>query len=312
VGFTVLLPVPSDLPVFVKLAIENISHQKSKSLEDVIVIPDHYTAAIDETVRRTADAVGLASCRVLRMPPKDQWFARSSNFVHFMQIATGLAKVGTSHALLHDADLFMFDEGFLEKHFETCRQGDYAALGIDWRENIGPEKKKVAATWELMLNTRWARSFNRYRHRKHGIEVEGKTYGFDTLLFAQWMSPNEKIDVSNSGDYCHLNFTIATFRRYSNRRSVFPDWQYKLLLLKLCILEYDDSGYDYKLPSKEEFLMALTGKSNKLTYAIDKAKDYYPNFKRRLEYLIQKKVLTTKGIDPMREVIDAFDNQLLC
>jgi hypothetical protein len=310
-GYTLLLPVPADLPVFVKLAIENVSRQSHNHLNELLIIPDNYTDNFEKLVRKATAAHSLPPWRIIKFSLKDKLFAMSSNFVHFQQIVSGLAQVRTSYTLIHDADLFLLDKNFFEDHFAQCANNSHLTFGLDWRKSIGPEKKNVAATWEIMVNTEWARSFNRFLHRKRAVIFNGDKYGFDTLLLAQYLSPSSKIGISSNQNYCHLNFAIASYRRFRNSIGPFNDWQYKLLLLRLCICEYDDSSYNYGLPTDNEFIAALDGNSRKVTYSTVEAHEYYTKFKKRVDDLRQKKILTDKGILPMLDVINRFDEKLL-
>jgi hypothetical protein len=47
-GYTIMLTVPGDLPVFTKIALEICSRQRSDHLVETLVIPDRLTAELPE------------------------------------------------------------------------------------------------------------------------------------------------------------------------------------------------------------------------------------------------------------------------
>jgi len=47
-GYTILLLVPGDLPVFLKIALETCARQNSKHLIETLVIPDKWMPGFDK------------------------------------------------------------------------------------------------------------------------------------------------------------------------------------------------------------------------------------------------------------------------
>jgi hypothetical protein len=184
--------VPGDLPVFLRLALANIGAQESAWNAPILVVPDHSTPAIVDAFVAWKAETGARNVHLIHVPPVGRTLARlargdpATNY--FLQIHNGVTHVRTTHALLHDADLFLTDATFLDRHYRRCAERGLACLGVspawdDWLRLHALEH--VVATWELMFDTRWMRSFSPWRHRSHFGWVHGEWHGFDVTLYTQ-------------------------------------------------------------------------------------------------------------------------------
>jgi hypothetical protein len=191
-GYTLLMPVPSDLPVFLRLALANVTAQDAASRAEILVIPDRPSAAMAAAFHACKAEIGDASLRLVELPTVARSLERAARSNpgtnYFLQVHAGVEQVATTHALLHDADLFLTDARFLADHYRCCAERGLACLGVspawdDWLREHG--FGHVVATWELMFDVRWMRSFSPWRHRWHTGWLDGEWHGFDVTLYPQ-------------------------------------------------------------------------------------------------------------------------------
>src|SRR5690606_447659 len=87
---------------------------------------------------------------------------RKPSLIHWLQLVAGVRTMRSTHAIVHDVDLFMLEPGFLRSLFETCRDGGLACVGCasvpasaPW--SALPEFAHVVTLWELTFAAAWMR-----------------------------------------------------------------------------------------------------------------------------------------------------------
>jgi hypothetical protein len=134
-GYTVLLPVPADLPVFLQIALKSLLTQDQKHLVEILVIPDipsdDFRVAFRKRKGYRSRGYGL-----VEMNRKDMVVGRlyrTPNVYYFLRILNGISSARSAHVLFHDADLFLFSKDFLKRHYETFLDRHVSVLGVDRR-----------------------------------------------------------------------------------------------------------------------------------------------------------------------------------
>jgi len=141
----------------------------------------------------------------VRLRPLERFVSKRVNSPHtnhWLQMVNGVEAATSTHALLHDADLFPTHNNFLAGHYAAMRERDLAFLGLNpvwdkWYAENG--LAHVTATWELMFNIDWARSFKPWMHRGHRGEANGQVHEFDTMLQPQCLTPPRRISRHEGG-----------------------------------------------------------------------------------------------------------------
>lgn len=319
-GYTLVLPVPADLPVFLYLGLATAAYQDRTGRVETIVVPDHMTpefAAAFESARREFDVGPIRLVPVGRRGRLLQRIARNDpNKNHFLQVHAGTATARTSHALLHDADLFIQDAGFLARHYRRCADERLACLGVspvwdDWLREHGLQH--VVATWELMVDLGWLRSFPPWQHRGHHAWLAGEWHGFDLTLYTQAITSPERSAVHDAGDgFEHFNWVICTYRHF-HRGGLRPykDDRFVLLLIRLLadsLRPRDGSIWrSADLPSIEQLARGISDPAQPITYRSESARRYYPEFRRKVERMLAGPVFDDAMADEMRSALRAFD-----
>src|SRR4051794_251227 len=239
-GYTLLLPVPADLPVFLRLALAGAASQDAQERVETLVVPDAPSREFRAELEAALGSVDVPDARLVEPRRAAQVMRRaagnaiSSN--HFIQLQAGLDSARATHALLHDADLFIRDAGFLDRHYRRALDGGFACLGVapawdDWLREHG--HGHVAATWELMVTTEWAYSFPPWQHRPRADSLTGERHVFDTMLYTQALTAPERCGLHDPGDaFVHFNWVIGVYRNFERASGPFEDDRFLLVLIR--------------------------------------------------------------------------------
>lgn len=237
-GYTVLVPVPGDLPVFCRLALAACNSQRSSSRRATLVIPDAPSARVHRIVESWKGSWNgeLAEENIRGL---ERWLLpRMKNAGHnyAVQLITGISATKSSHVIFHDADLFPLHEVLFERQYERCRDRQLACLGLSpvWDEWFEAHGRKLAATWDLFADVRWLRSFRPAEHISQDETLWGEAHSFDVTLLAQAKTRFDLIDVtSEPDDFIHFNYVIGTFRRWQRTKGEMIDDRFLVLLVHL-------------------------------------------------------------------------------
>ncbi len=313
-GYSALLPVPADLPVFLQIALFSLSTQDREHLTEILVIPDIPSEEFRAVFDRLTRDQPLPSIRLIEMGRKDRAVARlyeTPNVYYFLQIMNGIRSARTAHVLLHDADLFLFARDFLRKHYEACLERRVSVLGVD-RRTIAKlhDERHIVATWEMIASVEWAMRFKPHEHRGHRRFHRGRLINFDSTLFPQFLTDPSEIGINErfgDDDYVHFNFVISVYRLFCKSRGRFEDQHFKLLLIRSLIDALGDVGWAYSVPTMEELVDALDGKDARVSY--QQARKGYEIFRRNLERLMRSGILGAEASDTMRRGLLPFDER---
>jgi len=316
-GYTIMLTVPGDLPVFTKIALEICSRQRSDHLVETLVIPDQLTAGLPELLEAWAKDYVISPIRLVPLTALDQLLAQKLNhpsLTHWLQLFRAAIVTRTTHAVLHDADLFMIDSNFLKIHYETCVNRRLACLGVSpiWDSWFSDQKiHHVVATWEMMFELDWLRSFEPWQHQAHENVIDGKWHEFDTTLWTQCRTVPERVGRhEQEAGFIHFGHVISSYRWFQQSPRPYEDEQFRLLLIRLLIDAYDPSGWPYDVPSMDELTAGLVDAANRVIYLKDSTRQRYPHFRYQLQQLIQSGLLSEKRTSILKNGIASFDRAL--
>ena len=313
-GYTLLMPVPGDLPVFIKIALDVCATQDPEHLVETLVLPDKLIKGFPELLETWAKNYSISPIRLVNLQPLEQLLTRYQNNPgtnHWLQLVRGVEVVRTTHALLHDADLFMTERGFMKTHYETCAEAHLACLGVSpvwdaWYQEQG--LNHLTATWEMIFNVAWLRSFQPWQHRGHDDTLDGKQHTFDTTLWPQCKTPPEQVGRhQREWGFIHFNYVVSTYRWFQQSKGSYEDNHFRLLLVRLLIDAYDRSGWFYEVPSLDDLAKGITDKSLRVTYLQEKTRQHYPEFRSKLQQLIESGLLDDEKASILHDGVRPFD-----
>ena len=313
-GFTLLLPVPGDLPVFLKIALEVCNAQNNGHLIETLVIPDNTTHRFAELFQAWSSSYQASPLKLIRFQPVEQWVAKQQNNPgtnHWLQLVRGVEAAQTTHALLHDADLFITNRDFMKTHYELCTQENLACLGVSpvwdkWYQSQGINH--LAATWEMMFEIGWLRSFQPWQHRGHDNYLFGEKHTFDTTLWPQCHTSPEKIGQHQENlGFVHFNYVISTYRWFQRSQGRFEDVNCRILLIRLLIDAYDRSDWPYGVPSLDELVKGLSNPDSRVTYTKPETRQKYREFRSKFQALLDSDLLRDDQLEILSNGIQPFD-----
>ncbi len=313
-GYTALVMVPGDLPVFLDLSLGVFARQDRDRLAEILVIPDKPSPAFDAHVAACRRRHPDLPMRPVTIGPVGRWSIRAldnPHHNHWMQLITGIAACRTRHALMHDADLFIEDVDFLETHYAEALARDAVCMGVspvwdEWFRTRG--LGHVTATWELLFRVDWAREFPPHLHRGHEDVIQGERHAFDTLLMAQCLTDPARIARHDrEWGFVHFNYVICTYRHFQKRQGSFEDSYFRLLLIRLLIDACDTSGWTYDVPAIEVMHAALATGQGDVTYAGPETAAQYPEFREKIQQLLTGPVLSEQQRAVIAAGVAPFD-----
>ena len=254
-GYTVLVPVPGDLPGLTRLALAVLGQQQAAHRVATIVVPDQKSPAV-EAIVASAQGSWSGALDVRELPLPERWFLvklRSASRVHWLQVVTGMGAVGSTYALLHDADLFLLDHAVLDTRFTLAQERGLACLGVNqvWDEWYASKGRTMVATWEMLASVEWFRSFTPAEHGPHDGTIWGEHHTFDTTLHPQALTAPDRVAVEPipAQSMVNFNYAIATYRMFQRAKTPFLDSGFRLLLLSVLTAVY---GGQCDVPPLEE------------------------------------------------------------
>jgi hypothetical protein len=264
-GYTLLVPTPSDLPVFLELTLEVLSKQDLNHLKEIIVIPDWPSTEFEAYFSNRERSQLSVPVRFINLSLKDKlaWrLTKSVNTRHFSQLVKAVDSIKTKHAIIHDADLFLVPGRFLLEQYVYCRDHGLNVYGLDIRRSFSrSDRKEFVATWEMVFLTSWFLSFAPSRHKGQVLKINGRRQDFDTTLLPQYMTdPSTIAWKDRNREYFHFNYVICGYRYFLNKKDYSPSYSLKLFLIRTLIDAFDCSGWGYDcVPSHQDFLEGKHG-----------------------------------------------------
>jgi hypothetical protein len=309
-GYTVLVPVPGDLPVFLDLALAVIRAQTAPHRVATIVVPDVETPEVDAILAR-ARPDWPGQLERARIPVPERWTLPrlgDPGRNHAIQLNSAISRATSTHVVLHDADLFLLVGDIHERQWTQAVERNLDALGIEvaWDGWYAEHGVPVAATWELTARTDWLRSFPPWRHIAHDDALDGEAHMFDTTYWAQTRTPAGRIDIRPPGDVVHFNYVISTYRKYRQTTGGFRDGRFRLLLIRVFIDLFDTAGISYGLPPVEDLAAGLGNRDAAVWYAPEDAANYAEFRPRLAQILAAFPPPTHTSVDEALGAFDAF------
>jgi len=313
-GYTLLLTVPPDLPVFLRLAVDVCRRQDPTHRVETLVVPDTFDRAFAREVVAAAAAWPAGRVRLVQPGPFDRLvrrFLRKASLIHWLQLVVAARETRSTHAVLHDVDLFMLEPGFLRSLFETCRDGGYFCLGNEkpWQGAAFaklPRFAHVVALWELMFDMRWLRAGPPAAMRPQNARLAEGVFWFETSLLAQARTTPGRVARHRAARLVHFGWVIGGYRKFQRSRGRFKDNHFRLLLIRLLIAAFDPEGGPYLVPSLAELQRGLNDRGARVRYD-DRARRNYPAFRQDLERLLRSDLFAAGSCEVIRSGLAAFD-----
>lgn len=312
-GYSILMMVPGDLPVFLKIALAVCSLQDPKYLTEVLVIPDKIPPGFMDYFKELSKQWNNSPIRLVELSSFEYFLTKrlnNPNSNNWLQFVRGCNYSNSTHVLWHDSDLFILERYFLKRQFENCIRSNFACYGVSevwdkWYRNNG--FPHLTATWELMAELDWVRSFEPWQHRGHVGSIQGHKKMFDSTLLPQCLTSAHRIDYEkNFQNHIHFNYVISSYRHFQNKKGPYEDVGLKLVIIRILIDLYDDSGWKYDVPEFSDLMAGVNKGSHKVTYLDVQRRAHYLKIRDKFKALERSSIL---DLD-QRNILNSRLNQL--
>jgi hypothetical protein len=319
-GYTILLPMPMDMPFLLRFALEGLRNLDTTHCKQIIVIPDGWGDDGGKGLRRVVESAEDPRLELVELRPTAQMFIHrlkksvlgAVNSCHWAMIVEGVDHSHCAHSFLHDADAFIVDADGLERQYRECRDRGMDTLGVQarWDDFFKQLGYTIPGTWELMFSNRWAR-------RRDPTALKGRTrptpYGdfvFDTMLASQFLDyPAGKVGVMDPPPrFVHFSGSITTYRyfRTQSGRTVVDEF-FRLLSLSLLEELLPDADGDRTLPTVAELARGLTDPTAPVSYRSDVADHEYPIFRGLIDTLCESTLMHGERAETLQRLLRPFD-----
>lgn len=313
-GYSLLVPVPGDLPVFLRLALAVCKGQQSQSRLETIVVPDIVTEQVRSIVAE-ASPTWPGRLFLQPLPQPEKWMLPrlgDPGRNHALQLIAGVSACRSTHIVLHDADLFLLEPDLLDQRFELCQSKQLACLGISpvWDTWFEAHNVVLAATWELCARVDWVRSFPPVEHMAHKNTLFGEEHVFDTTLYPQALTDQALVGVVPSDGFVHFNYVISNYRKFVKRGpEPWFDSRFLVLFVSLLVELFDRERWGaYQLPRPEQLASYLGSDEAPLQYPGREGGGDYRRFRSLLGRALQGDWASDEDRARARQVLLPFDD----
>lgn len=313
-GYTVLVPVPGDLPVFLELALAVLKLQDHENRVETLVLPDRMTPQMRTIVKRE-DPTFPGALRLVPLPQPERYalpLLRNPSHNHGIQLLTGIQEASGRHIVLHDSDLFLLSPAALERNYAAALTRDLLVAGVSpvWDTWFDKRGYNLVATWEMIAQRRWLRSFPPHMHMGHDAELYGEAHTFDTTLHAQALTDQSRLGlVADPDSFVHFNYVISTYRHFQRSTDTYADDRFRLLLIRVLIDLFAREEFDYKMPSLTEMAASVGTSDARVTYPdpSGEVSAMYADFRHKLDLIIDGPWSEGGDSIRMRAAVRPFD-----
>lgn len=312
-GYTVIVPVPGDLPVFLDLALAVVRLQSAENRLRTVVVPDVASVETRQIFERYQQGWEGGDLVLVDLVRPERWLLPrlgDPGRNHAVQIISALRTVSSDHVVLHDADLFTLSPTLHEDEHALALERGANVVGVSsaWDPWYRAHGLELAATWEMCARTSWLRAYPPHRLMGHDAELFGEVHTFDTTFWAQCHTDQRSIVVREVADeLVHFNYVISTYRHFQRSEGPFDDNQFRLLLIRLFIDVFDHTGSTYVVPEAAELVAGLQDSDARVTYVSARSADYRA-FRVKLDAILDGPWADQSRVAAARAMVDAFDS----
>ena len=314
-GYTLVLAVPPDLPVFLRLAVGVCRAQDTEGLNETLVVADHDVAGFESEVDRVACEWPAGRVRLVPHTPVSRFvraLQTSGAMIHWHQIVRAVSVACSQRIVLHDVDMMTDDRGLLRRLYREVEEGGVDCVGLE-APGVGPSRlvlpryAHAVPCWEMALSAEWLRSMRPNALMPRKVKSRGENVHIETMVDAQGGLAADRVRGirPDRGSYAHFSVLISTYRKYQRSEGAYHDHRFRLLLIRLLADAMDADG-EYALPSAEELVRGIDDPACRVHYLPSDAANYKV-FRDEAERMLSLGLFGTRAVKGMREVLACFD-----
>ena len=247
-GYSVILGVPWHLRHLLEVNLGFLARLDRTNLRRIHVVLDRaHESELGVLERRATQAFpdlpmrfqcyqGLAGRLVERLD--------ISTFYNSMNCATALREIDSTHAVLHDFDLYPVRADYFERMYRQMLEENLHYCGVELTNFDGLTRDDlVLGTWGLGMDVGWLRRTHRPIDIFHAVRRVGdRAISLDPFSASQLRPCTRRRLVANvsSEDFCHVKNLCSSYLRFSTGRPVNIAWRLHYLWYLESLIEKRD------------------------------------------------------------------------
>jgi len=221
-GFSIILGVPWALRHLLRVNLRFVAKTDLRSLHRIHIVFDRVAqpgaAIFIAGVQREFPELPL---HFRFHPPLSGLYVErinQSKFYASMNWTLGLGDCETSHAILHDFDLYPLAPHYFTGMIEAMREKSLRFTGVEFTHFDGLDASNaLIGTWALGIDVSWLRGEYRPIDCFHAVEwIDGKRFDLDAFTFIQSKTSQRALtDKVRPEHMTHVRNLVSTYLRFS-------------------------------------------------------------------------------------------------
>lgn len=305
-GYSLVLLVPSDLPVLLKIALEICNTQISEHLIETVVICDRPSKRMNGLLNMWAQRYTASPIRLVQPRLRDRMrsFNRRRSMLLQFQLHQALDELQTTHAICHRPLCFLTRPDVLQWSYECSVQHHLAWMAIVPSFPLSTRNQPTLLhqlNGEILFNVDWVQRQQWANERSPRLAQSSNSWQFPVQGYHSpvLLHPNRRPTI-------YFDAVLQTYRHFCTAHKPFEDSQFQLLLMRLLIDAYDQSGFHYSVPLLEDLLRGTHDRTSPVSYLRPTTWQNYRSFRAQIQSLLEANCL-----DPMKAAI-LHDEIQLC
>jgi len=232
-GYDIILGVPWHLRHLLEANLMFLDRLDRSNLRAIHIVLDRSNpAALDDIRAGIADRFealplkyhcysGLAGTLIERIDV--------STFYNSMNCVTALSKIQSTHAILHDFDLYPLRWDYFERIYKQMVNRSLHYCGVELTHFDGlVDADRVLGTWGLGMDVGWLRERHAPIEIFHAIRrIRGRWTTLDPFSNSQLLAGHrrELVDGAAPSDFCHVKNLCSSYLRFSTGRHAKVAWR---------------------------------------------------------------------------------------
>jgi len=267
-GYSIILGVPWHLRHLLPVNLQFLAQADRTHLRQVHVVLDRAQPGELENLRAASREFES------ELPLKFQcyrglsgWIVERvdvSTFYNSMNCVTALSEMTTTHAVLHDFDLFPTRSDYFERIYRQMVARGLHYCGVEYTRYDGlSDTDGVLGTWGLGMDVERLRRTHRPIDIFHSVrKVQDRWVMLDPFSASQLRpgTVRELVDASSDEDFCHVKNLCSSYLRLSTGRHVTLAWRLHYLWYLESLIGRDLDDLTRRMDRSQDGVLEVDGR----------------------------------------------------
>lgn len=232
-GYSIILGVPWHLRHLTSVNLECIARTDQTHLRNIHLVLDRAAPGplreIEESLTPQLRELPISFHCYSGLAGRIVEWSDVSTFYNGLNCITALQQISTSHAVLHDFDLYPLVPDYFERLYRQMVENDLRFCGVETTRFDGlNDADLVLGTWGLGMDVGWLRSRFSPADILHRIRrVRGRPVSLDPFSDIQLTHKAKRALLTGGSpdDFCHVKNLCSSYLRFTTGRHVTVAWR---------------------------------------------------------------------------------------